>query len=79
MSAPSWWDYITGTTEAAADAYRRGWLSGYRQRGEDDAQAAQEAQRAALVARAGVECIDVARARQEAARRAQEIAAGWSA
>lgn len=76
VTGPTWDDYVTGTTQAAAEAYRLGWAAGY----WESHKAAQDARRAALVARAGVEGINVLRARQRAAERTGEgPALGWSA
>lgn len=76
---PSWTEAVEREAEAGAAYYALGRTHGFREGWEACAQAAQDARRAAQVARTGVEAVETVRARQRAAERQAAAVAGWSA
>ena len=81
MSAPtaSWAEVVEASCTGQAHGYKLGWTQGWTagyQAAQEDAHTHAVNARAA---RAGVEAVDVVNARQKAAQRARDAAAGWSA
>lgn len=80
MTAPTWDDIITASTEGQAAGYDTGWAHGYAQGYEAAQRDLHERDAYAQIARGGVDAIDIAQARQKAAARTgQSPAERWSA